>query len=244
MARLVRKFNAEPMISKTCRAAADGRHLRATFGVPLNDVLIRDGTNVPLIVLDVFHFLVNCDALKCKGLFRVNGNSRTVETLRSLIDENGPNWRISQFAAEPNAAERSVDPYSVASLLKLYLRELPDEKVCAPFTDSTARLCDRESVSSPFTIPYVNQLQCDEFSPELCAAIRACIDQHIFGGMQSGQSGPKNPTCSTEYFVGYPPYIIRSGPSVSECQSVYTDEPERDPYVVSSIDMVSTCFKR
>lgn len=136
MARLVRKFGAEPYAKNTCRTNPDRRSFCATFGVSLNDVITRDGTDIPLVVLDVFHFLLNCDALKCEGIFRVNGNSRTVDTLRSMIDGAGPKWRISQFTHESQTPERSPDVHSVASLLKLYLRQLPGGLVPSDITNS------------------------------------------------------------------------------------------------------------
>ncbi|THD21021.1 Protein FAM13A [Fasciola hepatica] len=398
MARLVRKFSAEPNVRKACRTNPDRRSFRATFGVSLNEVINRDGTDIPLVVLDVFHFLLNCDALKCEGIFRVNGNSRTVEMLRSLIDETGPNWRISQFTHELQVPERSLDVYSVASLLKLYLRELPgglvptdvtnslveaylqfrsdtttlfyqitlllgrltaasyallqhlchflnqvwmrrfenkmssealgivfgpnvfsfgldratiqdqgaanrimsilieragdffhlnidyfslgvdgsatdsdktkkkisghasdieledhssdygspsnstvlEEKKYTPFIDSTCVLYDGEIGSSPFAMPYLNKLHREEFSSQISAAIRACIEEHIFGGLQSV---PQKSAIDSDHLYGYPSSVekfdVVVGPPASEYDYVSADELERDSHAASCVDVVS-----
>ena len=53
--------------------------------------------------------------ITCEGIFRVNGNSRVVDRLRSSFDRHGD--------AE---LEEAGDVMAVAGLLKLYLRELPD----------------------------------------------------------------------------------------------------------------------
>ena len=54
--------------------------------------------------------------LETEGVFRVNGNARLVENLRSSLNSEN----IQEVNLEQNA-----DVISVASLLKLFLRELP-----------------------------------------------------------------------------------------------------------------------
>ncbi|KAA0192828.1 putative Fam13 [Fasciolopsis buskii] len=401
MARLVRKFGAEPYAKNTCRTNPDRRSFCATFGVSLNDVITRDGTDIPLVVLDVFHFLLNCDALKCEGIFRVNGNSRTVDTLRSMIDGAGPKWRISQFTHESQTPERSPDVHSVASLLKLYLRQLPgglvpsditnslieaylrfrgstttlfcqitlnlgrlatanyallqhlchflhqvwkrryenkmssealgivfgpnvfsfnpdkatiqdqgavnqimtilvertevffhlnldcssvgidssvaevrktkrktsvhasdadledhssdcdspsnsteleEKNYAPPFADlSYFVLCDNDIGSSSFAMPYLNKLRREEFSPQISSAIRACIDQHIFGGLQSAT---QKLSLDTNYLYDCSSSAVKSDcvaePALSEYDYLSADELERDYHVAPGIHVLFT----
>jgi len=58
-----------------------------------------------------------------EGIFRVNGNARVVERLRSSFDMTG-NAELTQTG----------DVMAVASVLKLFLRELPDTLVPAQLT--------------------------------------------------------------------------------------------------------------
>lgn len=400
MARLVRKFGAEPYARNTNRADPERRSFYATFGVSLNDVIRRDGTDIPLVVLDVFHFLLNCDALKCEGIFRASGNSRTVDTLRSMIDGAGPNWRISQYTHESQAHERSLDVYSVASLLKLYLRQLPgglvpsnvtnalievyfqfrgdttalfcqinfllgrlatanytllqhlchflhqvwkrryenkmssealgivfgpnvfsfspdkatiqdqgaanqimtiliertevffhmnldclnlgidspvadvqktkkkisvhasdadldfhssdcdspsnsteheETNYAPPFADlSYVVLCKNDIGSSPFAMPYLNKLRREEFSPQISSAIRACIDQHVFGG---SQSATQKLSRDTNYLYDCSSSTMKSDcfaePALSEFDYLSADELER---VYNVAPAIHVCF--
>ncbi|XP_077157016.1 protein FAM13A isoform X3 [Paroedura picta] len=86
------------------------------FGVGLAELqqqgLSRDG--VPAVVGELVEYLSR-QGLASEGLFRVNGNLKTVEHLRAKY-ENGETVELP--------AEGDVS--SAASLLKLFLRELPD----------------------------------------------------------------------------------------------------------------------
>ncbi|XP_054846357.1 protein FAM13A isoform X2 [Eublepharis macularius] len=89
---------------------------RKVFGVGLAELqqrgLSRDG--VPTVVWELVEYLAR-HGLAQEGLFRVNGNLKTVEHLRAKY-ESGEDADL--------AAEGDVS--SAASLLKLFLRELPD----------------------------------------------------------------------------------------------------------------------
>jgi len=52
-----------------------------------------------------------------KGIFRVNGNVRVVESLKASFNKTG------------DADFKEVDVMSVASLLKMFLRELPSNLI-------------------------------------------------------------------------------------------------------------------
>ncbi|XP_026554114.1 protein FAM13A isoform X3 [Pseudonaja textilis] len=94
-------------------------HRRRLFGVSLQE-LQHEGLSkcgIPTVVWDIVEYL-SWHGLKQEGLFRVNGNLKTVEQLRMKY-EGGDQVDL--------AAEADVS--SAASLLKLFLRELPDRVI-------------------------------------------------------------------------------------------------------------------
>uniref|UniRef100_A0A8C8S3P7 Family with sequence similarity 13 member A n=1 Tax=Pelusios castaneus TaxID=367368 RepID=A0A8C8S3P7_9SAUR len=89
---------------------------RKVFGVSLQ-VLQQQGftkNGIPLLVWNTVEYLTQ-HGLTQEGLFRVNGNMKMVDQLR-LKYERGEEVELAKDA----------DVCSVASLLKLFLRELPD----------------------------------------------------------------------------------------------------------------------
>ncbi|OON14508.1 RhoGAP domain protein, partial [Opisthorchis viverrini] len=134
MERLMRKFHTNPTPKKKYPLSSNSATCTVTFGQPLRDIVQRDKSDIPLVVQDIFDFLLTNHGLEAQGIFRVNGNSRTVEMLRNLMDEAGAHWRVSDLSMIAYESERSMDVFSVASLLKLYLRELPDSLVPAKMT--------------------------------------------------------------------------------------------------------------
>uniref|UniRef100_A0A8C6X8L2 Family with sequence similarity 13 member A n=1 Tax=Naja naja TaxID=35670 RepID=A0A8C6X8L2_NAJNA len=94
-------------------------HRRTLFGVSLQE-LQHEGLSkcgIPTVVWDIVEYL-SWHGLEQEGLFRVNGNLKTVEQLRMKY-EGGDQVDL--------AAEADVS--SAASLLKLFLRELPDRVI-------------------------------------------------------------------------------------------------------------------
>ncbi|CAL8106476.1 unnamed protein product [Calicophoron daubneyi] len=140
MEKFMKKFNTNlPPKKKLPRVSSvplQSGTSSITFGVSLQEINERDKTDIPLVVMDIFDFLLNYHGLEAEGIFRVNGNSRTVDALRTMMDENGANWRISELSYLASESERVVDIFSVASLLKLYLRELPEGLIPADITQS------------------------------------------------------------------------------------------------------------
>ncbi|XP_067413267.1 protein FAM13A isoform X1 [Emydura macquarii macquarii] len=86
------------------------------FGVSLQDLQQQGFTKngIPLVVWNTVEYLTQ-HGLTQEGLFRVNGNMKMVDQLR-LKYERGEEVELAKDA----------DVCSVASLLKLFLRELPD----------------------------------------------------------------------------------------------------------------------
>lgn len=87
------------------------------FGVPLSTLTTDPSSGVPLIVHDLV------EALSChlwtEGLFRIPGTSKTVDDLRMALD------RQHEHEGE-DLIGNVKDPHDLSSLLKLFLRELPD----------------------------------------------------------------------------------------------------------------------
>ncbi|XP_061686267.1 protein FAM13A isoform X2 [Syngnathoides biaculeatus] len=103
-------------VLRSCSVAAKQTRL---FGVALPELqergLTEDG--VPLVVRRMVEYLRN-HALQQEGLFRVNGSVRAVEALRQRLESD-----------EAPGIDSDVDTCTVASLLKRYLRDLPQSLV-------------------------------------------------------------------------------------------------------------------
>ncbi|XP_043917386.1 protein FAM13A isoform X2 [Protopterus annectens] len=86
------------------------------FGVSLLDLQLQGQTKdkIPSVVWHMVEYLKE-NGLMQEGLFRVNGNVKVVERLRLKFEQG-----------EHVALVGNADVTSVASLLKLFLRELPD----------------------------------------------------------------------------------------------------------------------
>ncbi|NWU70533.1 FA13A protein, partial [Pterocles burchelli] len=86
------------------------------FGVSLLELqqqgLSKNG--IPIVVWNIVEYLTQ-HGMTQEGLFRVNGSMKMVEQLR-LQYERGEEVELA----------KDGDVYSAASLLKLFLRELPD----------------------------------------------------------------------------------------------------------------------
>jgi len=76
------------------------------------------GRQVPSIVEDTIRVLEQ-RGLELEGLFRKCPSSADVDRLKKLYDENAP-------AEQKRLALQTADPHTVAGLLKLFLRELPE----------------------------------------------------------------------------------------------------------------------
>ncbi|XP_033121329.1 protein FAM13A-like [Anneissia japonica] len=91
------------------------------FGLPLAHQMrnLNGDVCIPFIVKKIVEFIVK-HGIGHEGIFRMSGSSRVVDKLRSAFDKYGD--------ADLEEAE---DVMAVASLLKLYLRELPEPIVPA-----------------------------------------------------------------------------------------------------------------
>ncbi|KAF9173790.1 hypothetical protein BGX21_010308 [Mortierella sp. AD011] len=91
------------------------------FGLPLEDAVrlskISAITGVPAVVTRCIEYL-DVMGVEEIGLYRVSGSTTNVAKLKAIFD-NGNDYDFLQKGNEPQ------NPHDVATLLKLYLRELP-----------------------------------------------------------------------------------------------------------------------
>ncbi|KAJ2357604.1 hypothetical protein H4S01_006461 [Coemansia sp. RSA 2610] len=97
---------------------------RPVFGVPLAEQLARDHQHVPLVLTKCAE-AVEAFGLQNEGIYRQSGQSSQVSRLRSEFDLDAEHvdLRASSYASDIN---------NIASVLKLYLRELPGGLIPAP----------------------------------------------------------------------------------------------------------------
>ncbi|KAF9980672.1 hypothetical protein BGZ75_008162 [Mortierella antarctica] len=91
------------------------------FGLPLEDAVrfskISASTGVPAVVTRCIEYL-DVMGVEEVGLYRVSGSTTNVARLKAMFD-HGHDYDFLQKGNEPQ------NPHDVATLLKLYLRELP-----------------------------------------------------------------------------------------------------------------------
>ncbi|KAJ7327144.1 hypothetical protein JRQ81_016903 [Phrynocephalus forsythii] len=109
----IKKIAAAPLSSQKGTAG------RKMFGVSLRELqqqgLSKNG--IPVVVRDIVEYLTR-HGLNQEGLFRVNGSLKTVEQLRGKYE-----------TGEEVDLDLEGDVSSAASLLKLFLRDLPDRVI-------------------------------------------------------------------------------------------------------------------
>ncbi|KAK5106453.1 Rho GTPase-activating protein [Lithohypha guttulata] len=92
---------------------------KPVFGMHLDDLFRRDGTAVPAIVFQCIQ-AVDTFGLNTEGIYRISGSAPTVTQLKSEFDHDSSLVKLTEPASFNN------DIASVATLLKNFLRDLPD----------------------------------------------------------------------------------------------------------------------
>lgn len=95
---------------------------RAAFGVMLTESIECANvagvtTELPAVVYRCFQYLAYKNAINEEGIFRLSGSNTVIKALRDRFNTEGDVDLVGD--------EKNYDIHAVASLLKLYLRELP-----------------------------------------------------------------------------------------------------------------------
>lgn len=117
-----------------------------TFGVPLEFLHDRDKTNVPIIVTRISEYLKN-NGLQLEGLFRVNGNMKVVDRLKTAFDKCGD-----------ADLEEIGDVAAAASLLKMFLRELSEPVIPEDLQPLFISVQDKYCKDKPKAVPLFKEL--------------------------------------------------------------------------------------
>ncbi|XP_067308907.1 ralA-binding protein 1 isoform X2 [Pseudorasbora parva] len=110
--------------------------LRPIFGAPLAEAVRRtalyDGIQLPAVFRECVDYIESY-GMKCEGIYRVSGMKSKVDELKAAYDR------------EECPCLEEYDPHTVASLLKQYLRELPDNLLGKELSPRFEEACGRPS---------------------------------------------------------------------------------------------------
>ncbi|XP_059977494.1 ralA-binding protein 1 isoform X3 [Lagenorhynchus albirostris] len=114
----------------------DVPNLKPIFGIPLADAVERtmmyDGVRLPAVFRECVDY-VEKHGMKCEGIYRVSGIKSKVDELKAAYDRE----------ESPNLEE--YEPNTVASLLKQYLRDLPENLLTKELLPRFEEACGRSS---------------------------------------------------------------------------------------------------
>uniref|UniRef100_A0A803TMT2 RalA binding protein 1 n=1 Tax=Anolis carolinensis TaxID=28377 RepID=A0A803TMT2_ANOCA len=106
------------------------------FGIPLADAaertMLYDGIRLPAVFRECIDY-VEKYGMKCEGIYRVSGIKSKVDELKAAYDRE----------ESPNLEE--YEPNTVASLLKQYLRELPENLLTKELMPRFEDACGKSS---------------------------------------------------------------------------------------------------
>lgn len=116
----------------------DTPSLRPVFGIPLAAAVERtmmcDGVSLPAVFRECVDH-VEKHGMKCEGIYRVSGIKSKVDELKAAYDRE----------ESPNLEE--YEPNTVASLLKQYLRDLPENLLTKELMPRFEEACGRATES-------------------------------------------------------------------------------------------------
>ncbi|KAJ7180639.1 Rho GTPase activation protein [Mycena filopes] len=114
---------------------------RPTFGVDLADQMTRDNVEVPLIMEKCCQAIEKY-GIESQGIYRLSGTVTKVANLRQRLDKD-------LESVDLDSSEWSSDINNVASVMKMWLRELPDPlltfELQQGFIDAASECADHKS---------------------------------------------------------------------------------------------------
>ncbi|PYH98736.1 RhoGAP-domain-containing protein [Aspergillus ellipticus CBS 707.79] len=93
--------------------------LKPVFGLSLDELYMRDGTAVPMIVYQCFQ-AIEIFGLDMEGIYRLSGSATHISHMKALFDNDSSQVDFTN----PESFYHDVN--SVAGLLKQFFRDLPD----------------------------------------------------------------------------------------------------------------------
>eukprot|EP01099_Mayorella_cantabrigiensis_P008446 TRINITY_DN7940_c0_g1_i1.p1 TRINITY_DN7940_c0_g1~~TRINITY_DN7940_c0_g1_i1.p1 ORF type:complete len:920 (-),score=199.96 TRINITY_DN7940_c0_g1_i1:226-2772(-) len=102
---------------------AQKQHLKTkVYGMPLETILSKDQKRIPVLVETIVTLLTR-SGIQLEGIFRISVAAKVIESLKYKIDSGEEKWADN------------LDGYELSSLLKQFLRELPEPLFSATFFD-------------------------------------------------------------------------------------------------------------
>ncbi|KAM4552211.1 ralA-binding protein 1 [Odontesthes bonariensis] len=115
---------------------------RPIFGAPLAEAVKRtalyDGLQLPAVFRECVDYIESY-GMKCEGIYRVSGMKSKVDELKAAYDR------------EECPCLEEYDPHTVASLLKQYLRELPENLLGRDMAQRFEDACGRQVEAEKMT---------------------------------------------------------------------------------------------
>eukprot|EP01118_Nematostelium_gracile_P017049 TRINITY_DN7171_c0_g2_i1.p1 TRINITY_DN7171_c0_g2~~TRINITY_DN7171_c0_g2_i1.p1 ORF type:complete len:406 (+),score=101.87 TRINITY_DN7171_c0_g2_i1:55-1218(+) len=113
---------------------ANGRLKPRVFGAPLEEIVQKDNTKVPIVVSKCIDYLNRQNALETEGIFRVSGPKTEIEALKkSYEDDKKPDLM------------KVDDVHVITGVLKQFFRELPQPLLTYELYDSFLKTHEIES---------------------------------------------------------------------------------------------------
>lgn len=139
MEKFKKRFNTSPLIKKkgvTSNGSSNSNlrgdesgTLMKTFGASLEELTLRERSDVPLIVQKICEYIKE-RGLGVEGLFRINGNVRLIQNLKATYESEG----------DVDLSECN-DIHSIAGLLKRFVRDLSDGLIPENLTIDFIKVC-------------------------------------------------------------------------------------------------------
>lgn len=131
-----KKKKKKPSIAEQEPITVETPTIRPIFGATLSEAVRRtalyDGLQLPAVFRECIDYIESY-GMKCEGIYRVSGMKSKVDELKTAYDR------------EECPCLEEYEPYTVASLLKQYLRELPDNLLGRDLVPRFEDACGRAS---------------------------------------------------------------------------------------------------